>query len=183
MEIISLLSIPLLAMIIGFALSLASLFFAKEEDPLVNAINELLPNGQCGQCGYPGCAQAAIAIGEGKLGPDCCPPGGQALAQQLSKLLGVPLSKKSNQEKTLPQVVEIQAGLCDGCTRCFKKCPFDAIVGANKQLHGVLSEICTGCGICLSACPQDAIIYKTDPIFTTGWAWPKPLHNHRELKS
>jgi electron transport complex protein RnfB len=176
MDLLNILSIPLLALIMGFALTLASRFFAKESDPIIEAISELLPNGQCGQCGYPGCAQAAIAMSEGNLGPDCCPPGGQSLAQQLSKLLGVPL-QKNNGVIELPQVVEIQAELCDGCTRCFKKCPFDAIVGANKQLHGVISAICTGCGLCVSACPQDAISYKTDPIFNDGWAWPKPEHS------
>lgn len=176
MVLLSILSIPLLAVLMGLALSLAARFFAKEQDPLIEAISELLPNGQCGQCGYPGCAQAAIAMNEGKLGPDCCPPGGQVLAQQLSKLLGVPLAK-STEKKSIPQIVEIAPALCDGCTRCFKKCPFDAIVGANKQLHGVLSNICTGCGMCVAACPQDAIFYKTDPIFSTGWAWPKPQHS------
>lgn len=173
---LSLLTIPLLALIMGLSLTLAGRYFAKEQDPLIDAISDLLPNGQCGQCGYPGCAQAAIAMNEGKLGPDCCPPGGQALAQKLSKLLDVPL-QKSDQCKSLPQVVEIDSDLCDGCTRCFKKCPFDAIVGANKQLHGVISDICTGCGMCVAACPQDAILYKTDPIFSTGWAWPKPKHS------
>lgn len=173
MVIISILSIPLLALIMGFALTLASRFFAKEEDPIIEAISDLLPNGQCGQCGHPGCAQAAIAMNNGELGPDCCPPGGQALAEKLSKLLGVPL-EKNGEEKSLPQVVEIETALCDGCTRCSKKCPYDAIVGANKQLHGVISTICTGCGMCVSACPQDAISYKTDPIFNDGWVWPKP---------
>jgi electron transport complex protein RnfB len=174
MDILNILSLPILATIMGFALSMASRYFAKEQDPIVDAINELLPNGQCGQCGLPGCGQAAIAMSEGKLGPDCCPPGGQALAQKLSKLLGVPLESSSSKEKKLPQVVEINPELCDGCTRCSKKCPFDAIVGANKQLHGVLSDICTGCGMCVSVCPQDAFVYKTDPIFNDGWAWPKP---------
>ncbi|MFT5716650.1 MAG: electron transport complex protein RnfB [Oleiphilaceae bacterium] len=176
MVILSIISIPLLATIMGLVLTLASRFFSKEADPLITAISDLLPNGQCGQCGFPGCAQAAIAMNEGELGPDCCPPGGEALAQKLSDLLGVPL-EKNNEVNTLPQVVEIQITLCDGCTRCIKKCPFDAIVGANKQLHGVLSQICTGCSICVSACPQEAISYKTDPIFTDGWAWPKPKIN------
>lgn len=174
-----LLSIPFLALIMGMALSLASRFFAKEQDPLIEAISELLPNGQCGQCGYPGCAQAAIAMNEGKLGPDCCPPGGQALAAQLSKLLDIPL-KKSEQAESLPQVVYIDPALCDGCTRCFKKCPFDAIVGANKQLHGVISDICTGCGLCQAACPQDAIAFKTDPIYSESWVWPKPQLTAKE---
>lgn len=176
MNIFTILSLPILAMIMGLALALAARFFAKEEDPIVEAISDLLPNGQCGQCGYPGCGQAAIAMSEGKLAPDCCPPGGQALAIKLSKLLGVPLTN-SNKEKQLPQVVEIDPTVCDGCMRCAKKCPFDAIIGANKQLHAVLKDVCTGCGMCVEACPQDAFIYKTDPIFSDGWAWPKPIIN------
>lgn len=174
MDIIYILSIPVLATVMGLALSMASRFFAVEQDPMVDNIMELLPNGQCGQCGYPGCAQAAIAMSEGKLGPDCCPPGGQALAEALSKMLAVPLESGSSEEKQLPQVVEINPELCDGCTRCAKKCSFDAIIGANKQLHGVLTDVCTGCGMCVSVCPQDAFVYKTDPIFNDGWAWPKP---------
>lgn len=170
---LTILIIPFMATLMGFALSMASQFFAKEEDPLFTAISDLLPNGQCGQCGHPGCAQAAQAMVEGQLGPDCCPPGGQALAQQLSKLLGVELSK-GDAKQSLPKVVEINKDYCDGCTRCSKQCPFDAIVGANKQLHGVLSQVCTGCGLCLAACPQDAISYKTDPIYSNSWAWPKP---------
>ena len=174
MDIINLLSLPLLATLMGLALSVASRFLAVEKDPIVDKISDLLPNGQCGQCGFPGCAQAAIAMSEGKLGPDCCPPGGQALALKLSKLLNVPLTAGSD-EKNVPQVVEIDPEICDGCTRCAKKCPFDAIVGANKQLHGVLTDVCTGCGMCVSVCPQDAFSYKTDPIFNDDWAWPKPV--------
>ena len=174
MDIINLLSLPLLATLMGLALSLASRFFAVEKDPIVDKISDLLPNGQCGQCGYPGCAQAAIAMSEGKLGPDCCPPGGQALAQKLSNLLNVPLTASSD-KKCIPQIVEIDPEVCDGCTRCAKKCPFDAIIGANKQLHGVLSDVCTGCGMCVSVCPQDAFSYKTDPIFNDDWALPKPV--------
>jgi len=174
MDIINLLSLPLLATLMGLALSFASRFLAVEKDPIVDKISDLLPNGQCGQCGFPGCAQAAIAMSEGKLGPDCCPPGGQALALKLSTLLNVPLTASSD-EKELPRVVEIDPEICDGCTRCAKKCPFDAIVGANKQLHGVLTDVCTGCGMCVSVCPQDAFSYKTDPIFNDDWAWPKPV--------
>lgn len=173
MDILALISLPILASIMGFALSMAARFFAVEKDPLVDSILDVLPNGQCGQCGFPGCTQAAVAMCEGNLGPDCCPPGGSALAEKLSVLLDVPLEKDPN-AASLPQIVEISAERCDGCTRCFKKCPFDAIVGANKQLHGVLSDICTGCGLCTEVCPQDAFSYKTDPIFSTGWAWPKP---------
>ena len=174
MGFIAILSLPILAIAMGFALSIAARFFAVEQDPLVDSINELLPNGQCGQCGLPGCGQAAIAMSEGKLGPDCCPPGGQALAQKLSNLLNVPLTASSD-KKCIPQIVEIDPEVCDGCTRCAKKCPFDAIIGANKQLHGVLSDVCTGCGMCVSVCPQDAFSYKTDPIFNDDWALPKPV--------
>ena len=62
MTFISLLALPLLAAVVGYALGLAAQYFKVEGDPLAEQIGALLPNGQCGQCGYPGCAQAAEAM-------------------------------------------------------------------------------------------------------------------------
>lgn len=52
----------------------------------------------------------------------------------------------------------IDENQCIGCTKCIQVCPFDAILGASKQLHTVLQAECTGCGLCISPCPVDCIV-------------------------
>ena len=47
--------------------------------------------------------------------------------------------------------------MCIGCTLCIQACPVDAIVGAAKQMHTVISNECTGCELCLPPCPVDCI--------------------------
>lgn len=162
LTLISLLSIPLLAAAIGYALGIAALRLKVEGNPLVEQISELLPSGQCGQCGFPGCGQAAQAIVDGKAAPDCCPPGGNALAQKIATLLGVSLEASVGKG---PLLAAIDMSECDGCGRCFKKCPFDAIVGAPRQLHGVIADACTGCGLCSNVCPHGGINLYPDPLF------------------
>ena len=162
LTLISLLSIPLLAAAIGYALGIAALRLKVEGNPLVEQISELLPSGQCGQCGFPGCGQAAQAIVDGKAAPDCCPPGGNALAQKIAALLGVSLEASVGKG---PLLAAIDMSECDGCGRCFKKCPFDAIVGAPRQLHGVIADACTGCGLCSNVCPHGGINLYPDPLF------------------
>lgn len=62
---------------------------------------------------------------------------------------------------------------CIGCTKCVQACPFDAIIGANKQLHTVLKTECTGCGLCVDPCPVDCI---------TMIEIEKPLYNLERSK-
>jgi len=161
----SLIVFPVLAGSIGWVLGLAAIRLRVEKDPVVDKIANLLPNGQCGQCGYPGCAQAAEAMASGEAPPTCCPPGGPSLVAELCQLLGVTVS--AGGERAQPKLALIKGKICDGCHRCARHCPFDAIVGANRVMHGVYTDLCTGCGICVDHCPQEAISLYTDPMYTT----------------
>ncbi len=171
MIVLAIVAITLLGAGLGAALGWAAKAFKVEGDPRVDELENMLPGGQCGQCGEPGCRQAAEAMVAGRLGPECCPPGGAALATSIARLLGVTLTDAGDDRQWVAQIDESK---CSGCTRCFKACPFDAIVGATKQMHTVISQVCTGCRLCEKACPQDCLsMVVVDPQIHT-WQWPKP---------
>lgn len=157
---------------IGLLLGLADRLFAVAGDPLADEIAAMLPGSQCGQCGFPGCKPAAEAIATGSAAVTICPPGGKALAEKLATRLGVTLDASTLAEK--PQIAAINDALCTGCTRCFKVCPTDAIVGANLQIHVVMSRACTGCAKCREACPEGCISLQGEPESIANWSWPKP---------
>jgi electron transport complex protein RnfB len=126
---------------------------------LVERLDRLLPQTQCGQCGFDGCRPYAVAMANGEAGIDRCPPGGDAGARALAKLLGVPaLPYDRNRGEDLPaRVAVIVEADCIGCTKCIRACPVDAIIGASKLMHVVVEPLCTGCALCVPACPVDCI--------------------------
>lgn len=163
---LGILTITLLALITGAILGYASLWFKDDEDSLVNQIDRLLPQTQCAQCGYPGCRPYAEAVATGNAEINQCPPGGESGVAALANLLGktvIPLNEEFGIEKPVALAV-IREAECIGCTLCIKACPVDAIVGAAKLMHTVISEHCTGCELCLPPCPVDCIdlIPKSD---------------------
>jgi electron transport complex protein RnfB len=133
---------------------------------LADNIDTLLPQTQCEQCGFHGCRPYAEAIAADEAGIDRCPPGGAAGIARLAALLDrpvVPLDRSRGVEKprTLARIVEAD---CIGCTKCVQVCPVDAIVGAAKLMHTVVSDLCTGCELCVPACPVDCIDLDPMPL-------------------
>lgn len=171
-----------LAVVLGIALGYAALRFKVEGDPLVDKIDAILPQTQCGQCGYPGCRPYAAAIAKGEAAINQCPPGGDAGVRALADLLGVeyqPLNAKYGLPKP-KAVAVIDENLCIGCTICLQACPVDAILGAAKQMHTVIASECTGCELCVAPCPVNCIHMEPIPETVTSWKWPYPVF---ELKS
>lgn len=128
-------------------------------ETLAERIDALLPQTQCGKCGYAGCRPYAEAIAAGRAGINQCPPGGGDVIRDLAALLGVPaqpLDPALGVEQ-LPAVAVIDEALCIGCTLCIEACPVDAIAGAAKLMHTVIAAECTGCELCLAPCPVDCI--------------------------
>ena len=121
----------------------------------IQAIDALLPQTQCGKCGHPGCKPYAEGIAKGEA-INKCPPGGDATIHALAQLLDVP-ELPLELPAVPPQIALIREAECIGCTKCIQACPVDAIVGAAKLMHTVISAECTGCELCVAPCPVDCI--------------------------
>lgn len=130
---------------------------------LAERLDRLLPQTQCGQCGFDGCRPYAEAMARGEAGPERCPPGGDAGARALAHVLGQPDAAAVRYDRDRgvqapAHAVRIVEADCIGCTKCIQACPVDAIVGGPKHMHTVLEPLCTGCDLCIPACPVDCIV-------------------------
>jgi len=179
----AMLAIGILAALFGLLLGYSAIRFRVEGDPIVNQIDAVLPQTQCGQCGYAGCRPYAEAIAGGEADINQCPPGGEAGIQALAELLGVdpkPLNAEHG-EHTAPSVAVIDEQVCIGCTLCIQACPVDAILGADKQMHTVIESECTGCELCVPPCPVDCIAMVSVKQGIEHWKWPYPEDTDRPI--
>jgi len=162
-----------LALLIGVILALASRYFHVDGDPLADNIDALLPQTQCGQCGFPGCRPYANAVASQEAEVNQCVPGGERTMLEIADVMGVE-PKEIEEEETAPMVAYIRENECIGCTLCIKACPVDCIIGAPKQYHTVITDQCTGCTLCLEPCPVDCIdmVAVSEPL--EHWSWPVP---------
>ena len=178
MSFASLLALILFSLLIGLLLGTAAFFLRVKRDPTVDKIDALLPQTQCGQCGYPGCRPYAEAIAGGDR-INKCPPGGTATIAALADLLGkdpLPLDGEHGEEAP-PTVAVIREDECIGCMKCIRACPVDAIVGAAKKMHTVIADECTGCDLCVDPCPVDCIDMVETESFAVHIPPSRPVQN------
>ena len=158
----------------------------QQTKELANRLEDILPQTQCTKCSYPDCRAYAEAMATGEALPNRCPPGGVEGIQRLSAVLAPifpqdafelhpQIDSECGVERPRP-VAFIDPKTCIGCTLCIQACPVDAIVGASKQMHVVLSDWCTGCDLCIPPCPVDCITMIDVTNEKTGWdAWSPEL--------
>jgi electron transport complex protein RnfB len=173
---VAIIAISLLALVFGLLLGYSSIRFHVEENPVAEKIDQLLPQSQCGQCGFPGCTPYAEAVATGNAPINGCPPGGETTMEAMAELLGVdplPLGAEGEEEAG-PTVAVINEQECIGCAVCLKHCPVDAILGTTKQMHTVIAHECIGCEACVEPCPVDCISMQPIAADAGSWAWPMP---------
>lgn len=153
----------------GLAAALLLAWLARNVEPdtdaLVESVNEVLPQIQCAQCGYPGCRPYAQAVVHQDAPINRCPPGGEATLIALAALMNRPTIPidTSLAPVSIERVALIDESVCIGCALCLPACPVDAIVGAHQFMHTVVSVDCTGCELCLAPCPVDCIAMVKRP--------------------
>ncbi len=173
-----------LGLLIGGVLAFASKIFYVYVDPLVAAIDDVLPGANCGGCGYPGCTPNAQAIAAGKSSPDSCVAAGPDVAIAIAGLMGVSIGDKEpevaksgcyygTKDADIKYLYEgindcraaamVFGGMkecnigCLGLGTCVAACPFDALSMSEDGLPVVDEEKCTACGTCEKVCPKHII--------------------------
>lgn len=183
--IIIILILTCLGAIFGLILAYANKKLALEVNPLIHIVEDVLPKGQCGACGYAGCmAYAEAVVTKPEVPPNLCIPGKDAVAKLVADLTG------KAAEAVEPRIAQVRcagsnekatrgfkyAGVSDcvaasllfggdktckyGCLglgTCVNNCPFDAISINEAGLPVIDPEKCTGCGKCETVCPKKVI--------------------------
>lgn len=151
----------------------------------VDDLDALLPQTQCGECGYPGCRPYAEALARNAVSIDRCPPGGVETVNALGALLNrdaSPFLDAAKRATRPPSIAVIREAECIGCTKCIQACPVDAIMGTAKRMHTILTHECTGCGLCVDPCPVDCIEMVIQPYSTYDKALARERFHQRQIR-
>ena len=127
---------------------------------LIDKIDALLPQTQCRDCEYEDCRSYATAIANDHEAPNKCLPGGETTFENIAHLIQAdpePYRASIQANTKAIKLATIREEECIGCTKCIQACPVDAIIGASKQMHTIITDVCNGCGLCLPPCPVDCI--------------------------
>ena len=184
-SLIILITITSLGVIFGLVLAYANKKLAIEVNPLIHIVEDALPKGQCGACGYAGCmAYAEAVVLNPDVSPSLCIPGKEPVAKIVAELTGksaaviepriaqvhcaggdgksVKSFKYEGVEDCLAASLMFGGNKsckygCLGLGTCVKGCPFDAMVMSPEGLPIIDPDKCTGCGKCETICPKKVI--------------------------
>lgn len=195
-----------LTLLLAVLLVLADRRLRVEEDPRIDAVEEMLPHTNCGACGFPGCRSFAEALVGGGAKPGGCTVSSDEGRQAIAAFLGVEVGAEERRIARLAcagganvarnraryhgldscRAAALVAGGGKGCfwgclglADCEQVCDFDAI-RMNAQGLPVVSEAkCTACGDCVEACPKD--LFSLHPASRRLWVACRSLEAGDEL--
>jgi len=172
---------------LGFLFSAGLVFAYKklkvEEDPKIEKISQVLPQANCGACGFSGCRAFAEAVVKGEAEANGCPVGGQEVAQNVAEILGVHAgevikkvarlhcrgTRSASEDRGIYFGISTCSAAhlvggnkqcsygCMGYGDCVRACPFDAISMGEEGLPIIREDRCTACGKCVDACPRNLL--------------------------
>ncbi|MFA6687862.1 MAG: RnfABCDGE type electron transport complex subunit B [Sphaerochaetaceae bacterium] len=174
-----------LGLLLGFGLAFAAKKLEVPKDPRLAQMEPIMPNANCGGCGYPGCAGYAAAVVAGEAPIGLCAPGGSELSRKMAEIMGLdsaPVSEKmvafvhcigsvatTNKDYRYEGMTDCNAASLlfsgdnsckSGCLRlgsCIKVCPADAISRQEDGRIVVDPDLCIGCKKCTAVCPNGVI--------------------------
>jgi electron transport complex protein RnfB len=189
----------------GFLIAIASKYCLVPVDPLVKEVDEALPKGQCGACGYAGCIGYAEAVVKNPEVPvNLCLPGKAETADRLAKLTGKnskPVDRKVAHVRCMGTIDKAQrtytykgiydcvsANLlqrgnkackygCLGFGTCIQACRFGALSMGEGGVPLVNSDKCVGCGKCLNVCPKNIIEITTANVLALVYCMSRDKGN------
>ena len=174
-----------LGIIFGLVLAYANKKMAIEVNPLIHVVEDVLPKGQCGACGFAGCmAYAEAVVNNPDVPPNLCIPGKAPVAKLVGDLTGKSAAEvepriaqvrcagshakavKANEYHGVEDCVAANLLFgghksckygCLGLGTCVKGCPFNAMIMSEDGLPIIDPDKCTGCGKCETICPKKVI--------------------------
>lgn len=167
---VSIAALSIFALIAELLLNYANNYLVYQEDSIKERIDTLLPQSQCGQCGYLNCYFYAEAIANNGESINKCIPGGEIVMLNIAKQINAEPQQIEEKPSLLSDkelVAWINESQCIGCTKCSQVCPVDAIIGTTRMIHTVVSDYCTGCSLCIAPCPTSCIKMQSTTKNTT----------------
>ncbi|MCK5075773.1 MAG: Fe-S cluster domain-containing protein [Calditrichia bacterium] len=190
----ALITLGSLGLLFGIVLAIASKVFFVKKDPRIEKIDEVLPQVNCGACGYPGCAGYSEGIVNDEADVTLCAPGGSEVIEKIAQIMGLEASAaepkiavvrcQGTKENAIDKfeytgIKECNAASlvsdghkaceygCLGFGSCVDSCPFDAMAMKENGLPIVFEDKCTGCGNCVEACPKGImeLIPKSQKVY------------------
>ena len=155
---IAVISLGVIGLIAAVILYVASKKFAVYEDPRIAQVAEVLPQANCGGCGFPGCAGFAAACVKaadaGSIEGLYCPGAGAEGMAKIASILGMEAVAAE------PKIAVVRCnGSCENRPRIaqYDGAQSCAIAHSTSGGETACAFGCLGCGDCVSVCKFDAI--------------------------